>query len=104
MPACLSACLPAISLATRNRVEHWWACRGGYFPEQIFLEPGGRAIIDFLGEPSNHFAVSYRQCSEEDPQPLQLQYAEKLIYLPSPGGCIYVSLSLLMMVASVEAR
>ncbi len=47
--------------------------------------------IDFVGDPSNHFAVSYRQCSEEYPQPLQIQYSDKLNYEAFPGGCIYVS-------------
>ncbi|CAM9151049.1 unnamed protein product [Ectocarpus sp. 12 AP-2014] len=55
----------------------------------IVIQPGLRANIDFVGDLSNHFAVSYRQCSLDDPQPLQIQYSEKLNYLPSIGGCIY---------------
>lgn len=60
--------------------------------EQFVVEPGERASIDFVGEPSDHFAVSYRQCSLDDPQLLQIQYSEKLNYTPFLGGCIYVSL------------
>lgn len=48
--------------------------------------------MDFFGAPSDHFAVSYRQCSLDDPQPLQIQYSDKLNYTPFLGGCIYVSL------------
>eukprot|EP00903_Cladosiphon_okamuranus_P010268 g9722.t1 len=53
------------------------------------MEPGERTSIDFFGDPSDHFAVSYRQCSTDDPQPLQIQYSEKLNYTPFLGGCIY---------------
>ncbi|CAM9868929.1 unnamed protein product [Scytosiphon promiscuus] len=56
---------------------------------ELVIEPGARASIDFVGEPSDHFAVSYRQCTLEDQQPLQMQYEEKLQYMPFPGGCIY---------------
>lgn len=57
------------------------------------IPPGDRANIDFVGDTSNHFAVSYRQCSLEDPQPLQIQYSDKLHIDAFPGGCIYVSVS-----------
>ncbi|CAN0436751.1 unnamed protein product [Pylaiella littoralis] len=55
----------------------------------IVIGAGERASIDFVGDPSNHFAVSFRQCSLEEPQPLQIQYSEKLHTTPLPGGCIY---------------
>lgn len=61
---------------------------------QIVIEPGARASIDFTSEnTSDHFAVSYRQCSSQASQPLQIQYAGKLNYTPFIGGCIYVSLA-----------
>ena len=60
---------------------------------QITIEPNARASIDFTSEESDHFAVSYRQCSLETPQPLQIQYGGKLNYVPFIGGCIYVSLT-----------
>lgn len=56
----------------------------------IVIEPDARASIDFTSEDtSDHFAVSYRQCSSATPQPLQIQYADKLNYVPYVGGCIY---------------
>lgn len=58
------------------------------------MEPGGRTNIEFIGDPSDHFAVSYRQCSTEAPMPLQIQYSGKLHFTPYLGGCIYVSPSL----------
>lgn len=61
---------------------------------QIVIEPDARASIDFTSEDtSDHFAVSYRQCSSATAQPLQIQYAGKLNYTPFIGGCIYVSLT-----------
>ncbi|CAM9143160.1 unnamed protein product [Ectocarpus fasciculatus] len=63
----------------------------------VVIQPGLRASIDFVGDPSNHFAVSYRQCSLDDPQPLQLQYSEKLNYLPFVGGCIYAQNTLSLL-------
>lgn len=58
---------------------------------QIVIEPKDRAIVDFTGNTSDHFSVSYRQCSSDAAQPLQFQYGGVLHYTASVGGCIHVS-------------